>query len=146
MLRITLTYTLLKPRFLLFTSFLHFPIFYFIQMATQPPSPKKNAGGRISTKTPGLTYSKTPYYIPNNLAELLQYLGMVLRKRADSTTTAQVILEEGLARQIMVVYKQKNIIIPEDILPTDNDKLRTNLLALNATISAAISANANSNS
>jgi hypothetical protein len=78
-------------------------------MAAQSPADKKSAGGRISTKTPGVVYSKTAHYIPDSLAELLHYLVMVLRKRADPINSNQAILEDGLTRQIMALCKHKNI-------------------------------------
>jgi hypothetical protein len=102
-------------------------------MAAQSPSPKKSAGGRISKKTPGVAYNTTAYNIPENLAGLLQYVEIVSRKRAEPILP-QAILEEGLTKQIMTVCKQKNIPIPDDILPTDNPELCTRLRNLNAAI------------
>ena len=106
-------------------------------MATQPPSSKKSAGGRISKKTPGVVYNTTAYYIPESLAALLQYVEMVSRKRADPILS-QAIIEEGLFRQIMIVCKQKNIITPEDLLPTDNPDLCAKFRSLNTTINTAL--------
>lgn len=106
-------------------------------MAAQSHSPKKSAGGRISKKTPGIAYNKTAYYIPENLAGLLQYVEMVSRKRADPILS-QAILEEGLTKQIMTVCKQKNIPIPDDILPTDNAELCTRFRNLNAAITTSL--------
>lgn len=112
-------------------------------MAAQSPSPKKSAGGRISKKTPGVNYNTTAYYIPENLAALLQYVEMVSRKRAD-LILSQPILEEGLTKQIMSVCKQKNIPIPDDILPTDNPELCTRFRNLNAAIATAAAAGSGS--
>jgi hypothetical protein len=145
LLHITFNYTLLKSRLFLFIHFLHFPIFHFIQMAAQSPSPKKSAGGRISKKTPGVAYNTTAYYIPENLAELLQYVEMVSRKRADPILS-QAILEEGLTKHIMTVCKQRYIPIPDDILPTDNPELCTRFRNLNAAIATATAAAAGSSS
>jgi hypothetical protein len=129
---------LLKYRLFLFIHFLRFSIFYFIQMAAQSSSSKKSAGGRISTKTPGIVYSKTAYYFPEHLIELLQYIGMVLRKRASPLNSTQATMEEGLTRQIRALCKEKNIIIPEDLLPTDDSDLCTKLRNLNTTNAAIL--------
>ncbi|MGI4742590.1 MAG: hypothetical protein ACRYG7_46115 [Janthinobacterium lividum] len=106
-------------------------------MATQSPPPKKSAGGRISKKTPGVAYDATAYYIPETLAGLLQYVEMVSRKKADPILS-QPILEEGVARQIMLICKQKNIIIPEDLLPTENPDWCTKFRNLNTAISTTL--------
>jgi hypothetical protein len=106
-------------------------------MADKSPSPKKNAGGRISKKTPGVEYSTTAYYITDTLAGLLQYVEMVSRKKGDPILS-QTILEEGLIRQIMIVCKLKNIIIPEDLWPTGNLDLCTKLRNFNTAISTAL--------
>jgi hypothetical protein len=76
---------------------------------------------------------------------LLQYVEMVSRKRADPILP-QPILEEGLTRQIMAVCKQKNIPIPDDILPTDNTELCTRFRNLNTAIATALAAAAGSGS
>jgi hypothetical protein len=115
-------------------------------MADKSPLPKKSAGGRISTKTPGIVYSKTAYYFPELIIELLQYVGMVLRKRADPINSTQAIMEDGLTRQIMALCKQKNIIIPEDLLPTEHPEFCTKLRNLNTTNAAVLAAAAGSNS
>jgi hypothetical protein len=105
-------------------------------MADKSPSPKKSAGGRISTKTPGVDYSKTAYNFPESTIEILQYIGIVLRKRAGPINSIQAIMEQGLTRQIRALCKEKNIIIPEDLLPTDDPELCTKLRALNTSNAA----------
>lgn len=108
--------------------------------------PKKSASGRISTKTPGIVYSKTAYYFPEFILELLQYTGMVLRKRADPINSIQAIMEEGLTRQLMALCKQKNIIIPEDLLPSDVPEFCTKLRTLNTTNAAVLATTVGTNS
>jgi hypothetical protein len=69
---------------------------------------------------------------------LLQYIGMVLRKRASPLNSTQATMEEGLTRQIRALCKEKNIIIPEDLLPTDDSDLCTKLRNLNTTNAAIL--------
>jgi hypothetical protein len=105
-------------------------------MATLSSSTKKSAGGRISTKTPGVVYSKTAYHIPESTHLLLQYASMVLGKRGEPIHTLQPMLEKALSRYLVALCKQKNFTFPEDLLPTDNPELRASLLTTSTTSSS----------
>lgn len=102
-------------------------------MPTQSHSPKKGTGGRISKKTAGVAYNKTAYYFPESTIELIQYIGMVLRKRADPINSTQAIMEDGLIRVVKALCREKHIPIPEDLMPTDDTELCTKLRNLNIT-------------
>jgi len=97
-------------------------------MATQTPVTPKSKGGRTSKKTPGVTYDKTVYYLPESHALLLQFVEMFLKRKGESAYKAQSILEASLSNKFIALCRSSGLVIPDMFMPTDNPALHAELV------------------